>query len=68
MGSSNNDDNSKKFQEELNKMRKHFDNVERKQDEFEKSQDKMAENIIEIKSMMSQLMGGANPPFNPSST
>lgn len=61
-----NNDDSKKFQEELNRMQKRLDNVEIKQDEFGKSQDQMEENIIEIKSKMSQFMGGANPTFNPS--
>jgi len=61
----NNDDNSKKIQEELDKMHRHLEDVERKQDKFEIRQDEMAQNIIAIRSMMSQSMGGANPPFNP---
>lgn len=46
-------------------MHRHLEDVERKQDKFEIRQDEMAQNIIAIRSMMSQSMGGANPPFNP---
>lgn len=64
MGSNNNDDNWKKFKE-LDRMRKCLDDVEKNQDDFRKSQDEMEEDTKELKSMMSQFMGGANPPFNP---
>ena len=65
MENSNNDDNSKKFQEDLDRVRRCLDEVKRKQDDFGVRQNEMAGDIIVIKNMMSQFMGGANPPFNP---
>ena len=59
---------TKKFQKEFDRVCKCLDNVERKQDEFEKSQDQMAKYIKEIKSTMTLFIGGANPPFSPSAT
>lgn len=55
-------DNSKEIQEELDMLRNCLDDVKRKQDDFGKTQNDMAQNIGDIKDMVRQSNKGANPP------